>query len=408
MSAVFRRTRVLLAGLLACAASLPAAAQGTRPEPSSLFVPPRSLGTAVEPEPPRYVRPLSRTGLPGTLRIDWLDVGVDQRLRIESRTDDVRRPVAGTDTPALLRTRAYVSLRRIMDPLRLTVELQDSRRFGSDFAPDARDVNTVEPIQAYAELHLASALGRNRPLAVRVGRFAFEALDRRLISRNEWRNTTNTFQGVRAILGRRQDAWSAEVIAVQPLERRLTSLDRAEPGTWFSGAIGAWRGWSRHVTLEPFYLRLDETRDAAPGRRVHTVGVRAYGPAGTRGLDYDVSVHVQRGRDGRAAHRAWAGTSELGATLAHRWTPRLALFYGYASGDAQPGDLRDGRFERLFGFARPWSSNDYIQMENISTPKVSLELTPRRRLAIDTAYVAYWLASATDRWALAALRDPTP
>lgn len=382
----------------------PAIAQTTPPRPD-YFVPPRSLGTAVEPAVPRYVRPARRTSLPGAERLDWLDVGLDYRVRVEFRHDDFRRPTRTSDTPVMLRTRAYLGVTRALDPLRVTLEVEDARRVNSQFALDTRDVNTVEPIQALVELHFAQALGPDRPLVARAGRFAFEALDRRLISRNEWRNTTNTFEGLRVSVGQRRNDWSADVFTARPIERRLRELDRPERDTWLTGAIGAWRRWSSRVTLEPYYVLL--VKDEGPtARRVHTTGLRAFGPAGSRGLDYDVSGHRQVGRSGAQPLRAWAGTAELGLTLDHPWAPRAALFYGYVSGDGSPADLVDGRFERLYGFARPWSSNDYFQMENLSTPKLSLELTPMRGLAIDGAYVAFWLASTTDRWSLAGLRDP--
>ena len=87
----------------------------------------------------------------------------------------------------------------------------------------------------------------------------------------------------------------------------------------------------------------------------------------------------------------------MGYTFAHPWKPRLSLFYGYASGDRDPDDNQNNRFERFFGFARPWSADDYIVFENLSTPKIRLELQPAKDLRIDTGFSRYWLASSTDR-----------
>jgi hypothetical protein len=68
------------------------------------------------------------------------------------------------------------------------------------------------------------------------------------------------------------------------------------------------------------------------------------------------------------------------------------------------------RFDRLFGFARPWSNDDYIQMENIRTPKVRLEFDPKLsfldNVKVDTGFSWYRLDSPSDRWnAGANLRD---
>ena len=334
------------------------------------YVEPRSYGTKRESEPPAYVRSLHATGLPGTENLDWLDLGFEQRSRYELRDNDLRRDQQVTDHPLLLRTRAYLGIKNILDPFRFAVEIQDSRRYFSQFDADNRDVNEVEPIQAYAELHFKQGLGKNRPLSIKAGRMAFELLDRRLIARNEWRNTTNTFQGARVSLGEDQNDWSADLLALQPLERLKTHLDRPVEEQWFFGAIGNWRGWSDWITLQPYYLGLVQEHDlGVADRDIHTVALRAFGPAGKTGFDYDVSGLYQFGEVDDQTHNAWAATVDLGYTFEHAWKPRVGVFFGYVTGDRNPDDQQDNRFDRLFGFARPWSSNDYIQMENVNTPK---------------------------------------
>ncbi|MBY0400347.1 alginate export family protein [Myxococcota bacterium] len=373
------------------------------------YVEPRSYGTKRESDPPAYVRNLSTTGLPGTKELDWLDLGLEQRTRYEFRRNDIRREVQVTDHPLLLRTRAYVGIRNILDPFRFTIELQDSRRYFSQFERDNRDVNTLEPLQAFGELYFANGLGEGRPVSIRGGRMAFEVLDRRLIARNEWRNTTNSFQGVRVTLGRDQNDWSADLLALQPLERLLTHVDRAVEDQWFYGAIGHYRGLSRWVTLEPYWFGLVQDGGGAGvvDREIHTVALRAYGPAGKTGFDYDVSGVFQGGEVGARVHRAWAATVDVGWTFDHAWKPRIGAFYGYVSGDRDPGDREDNRFDRLFGFSRPWSSNDYIQEENVNTPKLLLAFEPWKDVKIDTAYVVFWLASGSDRWNATGLSDPS-
>ena len=79
----------------------------------------------------------------------------------------------------------------------MVVEYQDSRWENSQYPSTNREVNENEPIQMYGELHFKNALGEGQPLYIRGGRMAFELVDRRLIANNEFRNTTNNFQGVR-------------------------------------------------------------------------------------------------------------------------------------------------------------------------------------------------------------------
>jgi hypothetical protein len=98
-------------------------------------------------------------------------------------------------------------------------------------------------------------------------------------------------------------------------------------------------------------------------------------------------------------HRARGFTFETGYSwLQHPWRPRLAFFYGYASGDRNPADADSNRFDRFFGFARPWSASDYITFDNLKSPKLRLELQPLPSLRIDAGYSRYSLASARDRF----------
>ncbi len=396
----------------------------------SYYVPIRSYGLQRETEPPRYVRQLNKTWLKdieGLDNVDWVDVGLESRIRYEYRDNDFRRNKDVLDEPFLLRTRLYAAVKSKFDPFRATIELQDSRRFNSVFAPDNRDFNKADVIQGYGELYFKDALGRDdlgndRPISVKAGRMAFELTDRRLIARNEWRNTTNSFQGLRATLGQQKSDWQADLFALQPLVRLIDQVDKADQAQWLYGAIGDWRKWSKIITLQPYYYLLqqngskvkyasDGTLAAASARKdreIHTAGLRGYGVVGNTGLDYDLNYAKQWGEDGGLDHDAYAYNLEGGYTAEHAWMPRLSASVGFASGDKNATDRSSQRFERLFGFARPWSNNDYIQMENIHASKVRVELNPTSKLKIDFGYNWYELASATDRWNGGAnLRDTT-
>ncbi len=402
----------LAAALFICAG--PASGQaaeapdGQAQPPANHYVEPRSYGTRRDTDPPRYVRTLSESGVPSLSNLYWLDLGLDQRTRLEYRHNDFRRATNEDDVPVLLRVRAYLAVKEVLDPFRFTLELEDARRYGSQFARDDRDVNEWEPIQAFAELHFKQALGPQSPVRLRAGRMAFEVLDRRFIARNEWRNTTNTFQGFRGTAGSEMDAWQLDLMALQPLLRKLTSLDERNKEQWFFAAIASLRPWSRFITLQPyvFWLRQDG-RVSNVERSIQAYALRGYGILGHSGFDYDFNVVLQRGQDDGLLHRAWGLASELGYTFETGWNPRLSGFLGYASGDKDPNDNLNQRFERFFGFARPWSNNDYFQWENIVAPKLRLEATPSKRLRFDAGYSGYFLASATDRWNNAGLRDAT-
>lgn len=359
-----------------------------------------SYGTRRESDPPAYVRNL---GEPLGAQWRWLEFGLEERLRFEYRDDDLRRPISdGRDTPLLRRTRAWLGAYR--GPLGLVAEYTDSRKDESRFAADNRDVNSHEFIQAYAELrfnHLlpADPKGNARPLLVRTGRQAFELLDRRLVARNEWRNTSNNFDGLRVSLGQDRNDWQLELLSLHPVTRLVDGRDKRDTRQRFDALVGHWRSGSPLLTLEPHVFRLQE--DAGRTRDVRATGLRLYGSTRSAAFNYDVSVLAQRGSVGQLDHSALGYTAEVGYTFTrHPWRPRASVFYGHADGDRSPLDAASNRFERFFGFARPWSPNDYFQYENLRAPKLRLEFQPSASLRIDVGYSAYSLASATDRYNL--------
>ncbi len=413
---------------------------------ASYYVERSSYGTQKESDPPRYVKQANKTWLKDYATyadVDWLDIGVEYRARYEHRDNDFRRNDENIDDPILLRSRVYVGVKSIIDPLRFAIELQDSRRNNGDYTRqfDTRDINQADVLQGYLELYddnllAKDDLGNARPMWVRAGRHAWEAVDRRLIARNEWRNTTNNFSGVRANIGQKQNDWQLELFAVKPIQRLTKQLDEMNSAQNFYGAVGDWRAWSQSITLQPYYFLLKQDGDKVKfdtngqtaaantkiDREIHTAGLRAYGAIGNSGLDYDASYIKQWGKQERLNNvgsllakldqDAYAYNAEIGYRFGYAWKPRLSIFYGVASGDKNSKDRKNQRFERLFGFARPWSNNDYIQMENIVTPKLRLEFEPNisfvNNLKIDTGFSWYRLQSATDRWnAGANLQDVT-
>ena len=414
---------------------------------NSYYVERKSYGTAKETDPPRYVKQANKTWLKNYESFadnDWLDLGLEQRSRYEYRDNDFRRndqrgDKRGSQTldePLLLRTRAYIGIKNILDPLRFALELQDSRQNLGGYVDEieTRDTNDLHILQGYLELNFKETflgkdpLGNDRPIWIRAGRHAWEAGDRRLIARNEWRNTTNNFYGLRANIGDKKNDWQLELHAVNPVQRVADGEDKTDKSQEFYGAILNYRGWSDVVTFEPSYFLLNQdgnkvTLNAATGlpqtsanrvdREIHTGLLRAYGVIPATQFDFDGAYNKQWGRVQRLVggqkievdHDAHAYNIEIGYNVKHPWKPRVSTFYGMATGDQTPqgNDTTPmERFERLFGFARPWSNDDYIQMENIRTNKVRLEFDPKisflDNVKVDTGFSWYRLDSATDRW----------
>lgn len=369
----------------------------------SFYQAPKSSSTTRDPDVPKYAKPLSKGDLPLPNKPNWLDFGADYRLRYEYRDNDLRRKQALTDNPFLQRTRVYLGIHDIADPFRFAVELQDARRFNGKFPKDNRDFNYAELTRLQGELYFRDALGEdslgnNRPVSLRYGIQNFEFLDRRLLGNNQWRNTANTFVGFRGTLGQESNDWQLDLLGVRPLSRNIDSTDTPVSGQTIYAAIGHWRKWSKIITLEPFYLALDQDKTSTATKRfVHSPGLRAYGFIPNSHLDFDTSFISQFGdNEGKSIH-AWGSTAELGYTFDHEWKPRLSVFHGFASGDTNAKDNRVQRFEKFYGFGRPWSASDYIVFENIQTEKIRFEFAPTEKLRIDFGYSWYQLANSHDR-----------
>jgi hypothetical protein len=123
----------------------------------------RSNGYATNPDsdPPRYVRQLSEIGIEAFKNVDWLDIGLEHRTRYEMRHNDIRHVEGGYDNPFFLRHRAYLGIKRIIDPIRGAVEFQDSRVYNHKFPSTDQENNPYDLIQGYGELYFKNALGQD-------------------------------------------------------------------------------------------------------------------------------------------------------------------------------------------------------------------------------------------------------
>ena len=77
-----------------------------------------SYATNPDSDPPRYVRRLSDIGVDAFKDITWLDIGLEHRTRYEWRHNEIRRLEGGDDNAFLLRNRAWIGVRDIIDPYR--------------------------------------------------------------------------------------------------------------------------------------------------------------------------------------------------------------------------------------------------------------------------------------------------
>jgi len=377
----------------------------TDPQPAAsddYYRPTKADNATPKPQPPAYVKTVDEHakhyGVSGLEDMDWLEFGLEYRYRFEHRDDDYRNGLTDQHQ-SLSRTDIYFGIKKIFDPLRFTLEVQDSRQWEAGFDDNVNDVDKWDILQGFAELYFPDAFGKDHPLSIRAGRMTIGLVDRRLVARNGFRNTTNAFDGFRLTMGQKKNIWQADVIAVMPVERLLEQPDRPDEERWLYGFVYTWRGWRNLGTVEVFYFVLDEDRKnpALLDREVHSIGTHVYGPIGTTGFDYDTNFTWQFGNDGPNTRRAFATHAELGYSWEHAWKPRLSVYCNYASGDPDAPDHLAERFDPMFGDSTSYGGFQIQRFENMINPNLRLTLKPHDKVELNGFYRAYWLARDADR-----------
>lgn len=390
---------LLLTGVYASGVALASSSAGQTSVISS-----KAIGAKPSPELPKYVSTLSdwsdRYNLSGvTEGNDWLLLGLQHRSRIENFDNFYRVSSLPSDGGYFSRHWFYLGVRDVLDPFRFTLELEDSRREGFNFPPSARQDNHTDFLQAYVELYSRNGLF-GQTTSLQAGRFTIDAVDRRLIARNRFRNSANTFDGVRLRVGDDKSPWVTNFFATRPVEAREGSFDdRSREEREFYGAYATFRGSSPAFVFEPYYFYLDDQRNQARERKLHTAGAHAYGLIYNNFFDYDVTVSAQWGDLNGLDHSAYFVHAELGHTFKHPWKPRVSAWINYGTGDDDPGDSDSGRFTELFGAPFGlYGFSRFFTAENTISPTLSLSFKPVDEVKVELYLRSYTLASDTDAW----------
>lgn len=373
----------------------------------------------------------------------WLKFGIEHRLRFEHLENDLRVANPGDATGLFLRT--LVAAELSLSPVVVGVELQDARQYVLEGTPlNTTTSNPFELLQAYVGLRLKSALQRDDKLSLSIGRLTIdlqragmppssvERATRRLIARNEFRNTINGFTGV-DLQWTSRDEHFVRFLAVFPVTRSPSDpLELADNHVVFDVENPSTQLWSAFYSspeilsgsrVEGYVVGLneDDAEDLpSANRRLLTFGARFYRAAAPGTVDFQLEPMVQVGTS-RASidatdvkdlnHLALSASASVGYQLDAPWKPRVIANYDYATGDADPEDDANNRFDTLYGARRfdwgPTGLYGAFARSNIHSPGVRFEVTPHRMVDAMVAYRWTWLASKKDAWTTAGLRDKT-
>lgn len=363
---------------------------------------------------------------------DWFSIGGSYRLRYEALDHPFRAGASGSDE--ILVGRLLLNARVTLNQFYANFELEDSRQqladSGTPLGTDS--VNTLEPLQTYIGMRFGDALAQGDRLDLNAGRVTIDAGSRRLVARNSFRNTINAFTGVHATWTG-ADGTQAQAFFVLPVQRRpsdFASLDANESefdtnssAVRFWGLFGARPNLFGKATGEAYFYGLrsrDRAGSPVADRDIYTPGFRLYAKPAAQSWDFEIEAAYQFGtsRLTTAAsdtqdrqHRAGFFHGEIGYTFKASMSPRVELSYDFASGDNDPTDNHNNRFDTLYVARRfdygPTGIYGAFARSNISSPGARLEVKPSRPMFAMLGYRAVWLASDRDQYTTARLQDLT-
>jgi hypothetical protein len=362
----------------------------------------------------------------------WLTMSVEQRTRYETLDGNYKSGGKGGDQQIAFQTDLFLEAH--FKHLRAGAEFLDARQVGADKGSGINNTHVDEAdfIQGYLAWSDQNVLFSGIGAEVIAGRQTLNFGSRRLVARNVFRNTINSFDGIRVrVLD--YDNWQFNAFVTMPVGRYpnksdqllddFHSWDEPEYQTWFSGGFLEKYDIAWGINAELYLYHLDEgdrPRNQTRNRRYFTPGVRFYLKPAKANFDFQLESIGQFGTvrattnasDGKdLTHEAWFQHVDVGYTFDVPWTPRFAFEYDYASGDSNPKDNKDGRFDTLYGARRfdfgPTGIYGAFARSNINSPGYRIGINPRPNVQAFLSHRAFWLAEAKDSWTTANLRDKT-
>lgn len=352
-----------------------------------------------------------------------LDVSLQIRLRAEAIDGQFRPNIVPSDAVLLVRT--LLAAEYDAGPVRIGGELLDGRAYFERRRSSigTTEVNTVEPIQAYLATDVSDAF------KLVAGRFTLDLGSRRLIARNQFRNTINTYNGAHAVIGER--ARNATLFWFVP-QRRLPDDAEGirENDVRLDTARGSPRVWGAFLadhagtgagsrTIEAYAIRVAEADGdgvQTRNRRLWTAGGRLLRRPAPGRLDFELEAATQWGRARRSTAaadiadrpvEAWLVDARVGYMARHAWKPRVSIAFDFATGD-DGGDTY-GRFDPLFSARSfdygPTSLLGAATRSNLVSAELRGEAQPGPRTDLHAAVRPMWLARRTDAFGVTGVRD---
>ena len=368
--------------------------------------------------------------VPGSIYLDG-----HLRGRIESLDDQYRAEGHGTDQILAIRTDLAFTLpfSRFKNGSNVVLEFTDARHFSADddTTLTTATVNTLEVVQARVSVRSDLMPWQIHDHEINIGRQTLDLGSRRLVARNRYRNTFNTFDGVhiasnlRYSKARMEGFWLFPVtrypIERVDLENNQHEFDKSSSQVQLTGLSVDGYVLQGHIRGTAQWLKLRESdnhRLDTRNRHLQTLAGRLYLPPDNGKWHFDLELMRQTGQSRMTSsesdrndlkHDAWFHHLELGYQFSSRRQWRLTVQYDHASGDNDPDDKVNHRFDSLYGAKRfdfgPTGIFGSFARSNIQSPAIRTTFKPSQSSEIMLAWRWYRLASAKDAWVGSGYQD---
>ncbi|MGH8553612.1 MAG: alginate export family protein, partial [Methylococcales bacterium] len=304
---------------------------------------------------------------------DWLKFSVEHRTRFEGASNSFRLNTRGGDQVFAFRT--LVFLEAAYEQFRVGGEFIDSRIENptSNTPVNNTQEDDADLLQAYLTWQSKDLLGSGLGAEVKFGRQTIDLGSRRLVARNAMRNTINSFTGFNFVVND-GERWQWRNFVVLPVNRLpsdgplirngFVEFDEENFDTIFAGSFLSLQELPLDSLGEIYFYQLSEVdgpKIQTANRNLSTPGLRWYRKPKTNEFDFELESALQTGTSRTSTaqtnrtqldHFSYFGHVQFGYSFDLPWSPRLLLQYDYASGDADPNDRKNGRFDTLFGARR--------------------------------------------------------
>lgn len=353
---------------------------------------------------------------------EQLDIRFSQLSRVEFLEGQYRRINNGSSDQVLI-YRSTIEGHYTRGSMMLSFELLDARQALADEGTPLtrRSVDAGNLQQLFLTWRWPEVFGASK-LDINLGRQALSLGSKRLITRST-SNVPVSFTGAVAHLQREQgDKWT--VFAVVPvlnyptaradiLDNRM-ERDKESHGTFMDGVFVQMPASPGGVRSEYYAFQLRD--EDAGGEEVADVnltsaGAHFYTPEQMGKFDYDIEVVLQGGTSRASSapsdlhdlrHRAYFYHLGLGYSLDAPLAPHVQMLYDYASGDKNPFDGENNRFDTLYGARRsefgPSSLYGPFSRANLSTLGLRLSVYPASTVEMTFTLRDFALASSHDDW----------